>query len=237
MPASSNFISSRILDEFVDVLENTRVCFDDLRDAMGSVIATTRIEKNHKQSHKAQTLLKHFLPPSKWQQFKSKGYFICKSKGHTWKFINREHYPLEYDGKQICIDGDPQAPVEDLLLQCYLEVKGGRGDGLIVPQNRSIVPRGETEVTICGFLPSSWILGEEFPTQLEILYMDGKLHVQGIGLIAEVIYYSEGCYRAKIHIREIEAEQYSNVRDIRPPGRIRVGGSSRWHTIECWEYT
>lgn len=89
-----------------------------------------------KSIQRARELLKHFLEPEQWEEFEEHNYFTYKdSQNRNWKFIAREHYPIEcregYKHYRICIDSDPEAPVEDLLLQCYLEVKGGRGEELL----------------------------------------------------------------------------------------------------------
>jgi len=82
--------------------------------------------------HKARKLLKKLLPLEEWKRFQKKGYFVYIDKfKNRWEFINRFHYPIIFNDEQICISGDDEAPIEDLLIQCYLEVKGGRGDKLL----------------------------------------------------------------------------------------------------------
>jgi len=89
--------------------------------------------------HQARKLLKKLLSLEEWKRFQRKGYFIYIDRfKNRWKFINRFHYPILFNEERICIDADDEAPIEDLLIQCYLEVRGGRGDKLLKSSFRII---------------------------------------------------------------------------------------------------
>jgi len=85
----------------------------------------------------ATELLCMFLEPEQAAEFKDKGRFdYIDEENRTWRFIRRYHWPIELwtDGKlqrKLCLDIDPEAPTEDLLLWAYLQVKGGRGEGIL----------------------------------------------------------------------------------------------------------
>jgi len=91
-----------------------------------------RIRKaKSKEEKKAEKLLKQYLSPAQRRQYEEDHFFkYTDTKRNEWKFFRREHFPIKCNSERICIDGDPDAPVEDLLLQCYLEVKAGRGEKL-----------------------------------------------------------------------------------------------------------
>lgn len=85
----------------------------------------------------ATELLCMFLEPKQAQEFRKHGRFEYQDKqNRIWKFIRQYHWPIEVwsNGvlqKELCLDIDPQAPTEDLLLWVYLQVKGGRGDEVL----------------------------------------------------------------------------------------------------------
>jgi len=92
-------------------------------------VATNTKRRVKKQ---ALNLLRRFITPSQWQDYNSLGYFSQKDgKGRTWKFKKDHHYPIECDGQQICIDPELGAPDEDLLLQVWLEIIGGRAEEIL----------------------------------------------------------------------------------------------------------
>lgn len=85
----------------------------------------------------ATELLCMFLEPEQAAEFKDRGYFeYTDEENQTWRFIRRYHWPVEiWDNgilqRKLCLDIDPEAPTEDLLLWTYLQVKGGRGEGIL----------------------------------------------------------------------------------------------------------
>lgn len=85
----------------------------------------------------ATELLCMFLEPEQAAEFKEKGRFdYTNEENQTWRFIRQYHWPVELwiDGKRqqkLCLDIDPEAPTEDLLLWAYLQIKGGRGDEIL----------------------------------------------------------------------------------------------------------
>lgn len=83
-------------------------------------------------------LLLMFLEKKEADEFEKDGRFQWHDEvGRLWTFKRQFHYPVQVvetygaSPKDLCFDFDPEAPVEDLLLLAYLEVKGGRGDKLI----------------------------------------------------------------------------------------------------------
>jgi len=109
------------------------------------LISEQRVKKQ------ALKLLRRFITPAQWQDYNSSGCFSQKDgKGRTWKFKKEHHYPIECDGTPICIDAERGAPDEDLLLQVWLEVIGGRGQELL--------PSGET-----------WLEGDVFTIQYSMI--------------------------------------------------------------------
>lgn len=85
----------------------------------------------------ATELLCMFLEPEQAAEFKDKGRFdYIDEENQTWRFIRQYHWPVELwkNGKlqqKLCLDIDPEAPTEDLLLWVYLQVKGGHGEGIL----------------------------------------------------------------------------------------------------------
>lgn len=85
----------------------------------------------------ATELLCMFLEPEEAAEFKDKGRFdYIDEENRTWRFIRRYHWPVEvwHNGilqRKLCLDIDPEAPTEDLLLWTYLQVKGDRGDEIL----------------------------------------------------------------------------------------------------------
>lgn len=87
---------------------------------------------------RATELLLMFLEKKEASDFEKDGRFQRHDEmGRLWTFKRQFHYPIQVEEahgafiKSLCFDFDPEAPVEDLLLLAYLEVKGGRGDKLI----------------------------------------------------------------------------------------------------------
>lgn len=102
-----------------------------LAEALGKAL----VEKPNKR---AEALLLSVLNAKQKKQYEAKKLFCCleKEKQRFWRFTFRYHYPVEYatppNGfRGLCVDLDQETPTEDILLICYLEVKGGRGDALI----------------------------------------------------------------------------------------------------------
>ena len=80
---------------------------------------------------RAKELLCRFITKKQSKDFLALKHFTQKdTKGRLWTFYNRPHYPIECEGKHICIDGAPGAPLEDVLLQVWLEVIAGRDDAV-----------------------------------------------------------------------------------------------------------
>jgi len=94
-------------------------------------IATTQAKE------RASELLEHFLTDKQRQEFKKNKYFThIDTEGRLWKFISTFHYPVmvkvNSEWIKLCFDTVNKAiPVEDLLLQSYLQVTGGDGDKLL----------------------------------------------------------------------------------------------------------
>jgi len=85
----------------------------------------------------ATELLCMFLEPEQVVELKEKSRFdYIDEENRTWRFLRRYHWPVELwiNGKlqqKLCLDIDPEAPTEDLLLWAYLQVKGGHGEEIL----------------------------------------------------------------------------------------------------------
>lgn len=99
-----------------------------------------------KAEEKAMRLLRRFLTKEQDEQLTKIHLFrFTDSKHRDWTFYDRFHWPVgvSIKGKNVtlCFQTDPKVPTCDLLLQAYLEVKGGNGDRLIkIGTERSIRP-------------------------------------------------------------------------------------------------
>ena len=80
---------------------------------------------------RAKGLLFRFITKDQAKSYCANRVFYQKdAKGRRWAFHNRPHYPVECEGEHICIDAARGAPLEDMLLQVWLEVIGGRDDAI-----------------------------------------------------------------------------------------------------------
>jgi len=93
-----------------------------------------------KPNKKAEALLLSVLDKEQKSQYREEKRFRYTEqvKQRFWLFRFKYHYPVQYkyfdpasEFLGLCIDLDQETPTEDILLICYLEVKGGRGDALI----------------------------------------------------------------------------------------------------------
>ena len=117
------------------------ISVDEFRVALVEMVPGAKIQeiKPHK---KATELLLRFLNEKQAGEFKKKGYFHhTDDQERIWKFTRQYHFPVQVEFPKskywncgttsLCVESDPKTPTEDLLLLCYLDVLGGRGDEII----------------------------------------------------------------------------------------------------------